>query len=598
MAAMTRRLMSFVLALTISGLASRFATAQTVDPAAIIERIAADIPESIVSQRSKPQRLEALMTAQKIPAVSVAVFRDGQLAWAHAWGTTDTVAGTPALSSTLFQAASISKPVAAFGAMTMVADGSLSLDKDISQSIIGWQVGSPITMRQLLSHSSGLGVSGFDGYEVGKPLPNVLQILNGQQPANSRAVVLEGQPGVAFNYSGGGFTALQALMMQTASKPFDVLMQDRVLGPLSMTESRFSQPLPANLVGISAKGHQNGIPIVGGAHIYPELAAAGLWTTPRDLGKVAVSIQNALRGMSDGPLTPDSVRQILTPQVGGYGLGFGLETLHGQAVFKHRGLNEGFETYLVASAADKGPSTVIVVMTNGQGGSKLADGMVRAVARDYKWVAYAPQNVVETRLNVRQLREFEGLYRAGDTAIAIEMVDNVLYVRDGNWIRAPMIPTGRRQFSVQNRSIELAFLTAESANSPLQMRTTDSANTNVLERSVHPFGDLGTQAPLLRGTMNEWGGNAVFSKTGQANWVLTMPLPAGNHEFKIASADWTILNLGGPLGNVQVGLNRPTRLAPMGENLKLELQEATTIRFEIDASDQHRALLKVTTLPR
>jgi CubicO group peptidase (beta-lactamase class C family) len=571
------------------------ARAQSADTAAIIAHIEADVPEAIVSQRTRPRPLQSLMAAQKIPAVSVAVFRDGQLAWTKAWGVTDVVTRTPATPATLFQAASISKPVTALGAMALVSDGTLNLEADVSKTITGWQVPNPITLRQLLSHTAGLSVSGFDGYEIGKPLPSLIQILNGKAPANSAPVVLQGEPGTAFNYSGGGYSVLQALMVQTSGKSFPVLMKERVLDPLDMRESRFDQPLPDSFIPLAAKGHQQGVVIAGGYHIYPEMAAAGLWTTPRDLGKVALEVQNARRNTGRGVLTPTTAAQILTPQVGGYGLGFSLDSPNGSAVFKHSGLNEGFETLMVASAADSGPRTIIVVMTNGQGGSNIAGGVVRAVAREYGWAAYAPKRVVETRLSVGQLAAYEGLYQSGDTSVALEMLGGVLHVRDGNWMRAPMIATGPGRFSVQNRPFDLAIATQAS---PFRMTMSEGTKSTQFTRIERPFASLGAQVPLLRGTMNGWTAASPFTKSGPHSWTLNLRLAAGSHEFKIASADWAALNLGGALGAEEIALGSAVRLAPMGENLKITLAQAMTVQLEIDARDERRPTLTVLPPPR
>jgi CubicO group peptidase (beta-lactamase class C family) len=575
------------------------AMAQALDPAttALIARVEADVPQMIVSQLSPRESLRSLMQAQQIPGVSVAVYRDGTLAWSRGWGVTDVDRATPVTPATLFQAASISKPVAALGAMNLVAQGKLALDNDISQSITGWRAAAPITLRQVLSHSTGLSVSGFQGYAAGLPIPTELQILNGQAPANSAPVRLEGQPGVAFNYSGGGYTVLQTLIGQTAGVPFSNYMQSAILSPLGMTESQFSQPLPAAFQDRAASGHQNGKVIAGRFHTYPELAAAGLWTTPRDLAKIGVEVQNAARGQGLGIVTPQIATSILTPQIGGYGLGFALETHSNEAIFKHSGLNEGFETLLVASASVTGPRTVVVVMTNGQGGSRIAGGLVRAIAREYDWKAFAPQRVQETKLSLAQLRRFEGFYRGGDQTLALEVVDGILHVRDGNWQRAPMLATGPAEFAVQNRPFSLRLIAA-APNQPLAMTLVEGTSMRNLTRIEKPFTDAGGQPPLLRGSMNNWGDQNAFVEVRPKRWRLTTTLPIGRFEFKIATADWNALNLGGRLGLVETKLETSNGLAPVGENLQLNITEAGTYVFEIDAREERRPLLKVSQLNR
>jgi hypothetical protein len=448
-----------------------------------------------------------------------------------------------------------------------------------------------------LSHSAGLGVSGFQGYAAGRAIPTELQILNGQVPANSATVRLEGQPGVGFNYSGGGYTVLQTLIGQTVGLSFSNYMQSAILNPLGMTESQFAQPLPTALEDRAASGHQGGKVIAGRFHTYPELAAAGLWTTPRDLAKIGVEVQNAARGVGLGVVTPQNAAGILTPQTGGYGLGFALESPSGEAIFKHSGLNEGFETLFVASASLTGPRTVVVVMTNGQGGSRVAGGLVRAVAREYDWAAFAPQRVHETKLSPAQLRHFEGFYRGGDQTLALEMVDGVLHVRDGNWRRAPMLATGPNQFVVQNRPFSLRF-TPVGPSQPVQMTLVEGTRIRSLTRTEKPFTNAGGLAPLLRGSMNDWGDQNAFIQVRPKRWRLTTSLPIGRFEFKIATADWNALNLGGRLGLVETKLETPNGLAPLGENLQINITEAGSYVFEIDARDERHPFLKVFLLNR
>ena len=265
----------------------------------------------------------------------MAVFRDGQLAWARAWGLRDAAVGGTVDTSTLFQAASISKPVTALGAMLLSEDGRLALDADIGQAVTGWQALAPITPRQLLSHTAGLSVSGFPGYAAGQPVPTTAQVLAGGPPANTPAVRVDGPVGQQARYSGGGYLLLQALMTERAGLPFAAWMQSAVLGPLAMGRSSFQQPLQGQAALNAASGHRQGRPLLGRWHAYPELAAAGLWTTPSDLGRVAAALQDSLAARPAPLLIPATVRQMLTPQPGGYGLGWVLETRAGEPVFGH-----------------------------------------------------------------------------------------------------------------------------------------------------------------------------------------------------------------------------------------------------------------------
>lgn len=300
------------------------------------------------------------MAAAGVPAVSVAVFRDGHLAWARAWGLRDATVGGTVDTSTLFQAASISKPVTALGAMRLSEDDRLALDADIGQAVPGWQAPALFTPRQWLSHTAGLSVSGFPGYAAGQPLPTTAQVLAGGAPANTPAVRVDGPVGPQARYSGGGYVLLQALMSEHAGLPFAAWMQSAVLGPLAMGHSSVQHPLQALAALNAASGHLQGRPIPGRWHVYPELAAAGLWTTPSDLGRATAALQDSLAGRPAPLLTPATARQLLTPQPGGYGLGWVLETRAGEPVFGHLGLNEGYEALLAASGSPHSPQHAVV----------------------------------------------------------------------------------------------------------------------------------------------------------------------------------------------------------------------------------------------
>ncbi len=566
------------------------------DDASLIARVVANLPEAIVTQHSRPQSLQARMAAAGVPAVSVAVFRDGQLAWARAWGLRDAAVGGTVDTRTLFQAASISKPVTALGAMLLSEDGRLALDADIGQAVPGWVAPAPITPRQLLSHTAGLSVSGFPGYAAGQPLPSTAQVLAGGAPANTPAVRVDGPVGQQARYSGGGYVLLQALMSERAGLPFAAWMQSAVLAPLAMGHSSFEQPLQGLAALNAASGHRQGRPIPGRWHVYPELAAAGLWTTPSDLGRVAAALQDSLAGRPAPLLTPATARQMLTPQPGGYGLGWVLETRAGEPVFGHLGLNEGYEALLAASASPHRPQHAVVVMSNGQGGTAVAQALVRAVARELDWAAYAPRQVVVQDLAPAQWAALEGQYRGGGQTLAVEVAGGVAYLRDGGWQRAPMLPLSATRFAVENRNFDLVFSPADRAGPRSVARVADGRATPLVQVALPLDSDAGA-APLLRGSLNHWGTDLGFRPVGERRWGLTAVLAAGQVEFKVAAADWDRLNLGAGLDAGLISPGQDVRLAPMGDNLRLVIDRPGRYRFELSASDPQRPRLQVERLP-
>jgi CubicO group peptidase (beta-lactamase class C family) len=328
--------------------------------------------------------LTEAMDKLNVPSVSVALIDQDRIVFTHAYG-----AGvTP---ETLYQAASLSKFVAAVGAMRLIDDERLKLDDDFNGTLTSWKVPAngfdkdhPVTLRGLLSMTAGIGVPGFLGYELGAPLPNLTQILYGVPPANSPPVTVTVEPGSAYHYSGGGYEIAEALMIDATKTPFPELLTELVLKPTGMVHSTFAQPLPADLIGNAAGGHYaDGKNLEGGYHVFPEHAAAGLWSTPADLATLLLTIGRAWRGESRLFLKPETAREMMRRQNGGpYGLGAAIGEAEGSLVLMKRGQNVGYQAYLILLPAEgKG----MVVMTNSDNGSILADALIRRAATLHGW---------------------------------------------------------------------------------------------------------------------------------------------------------------------------------------------------------------------
>jgi len=299
--------------------------------------------------------LPEAMAELHVPSVSFAVIDDDQIALASAYGD----AATP---DTLYQAASLSKFVAAAGALRLVDQNKLALDEDVNAKLTSWKVPTngfdqnhPVTLRGLLSMTGGIGVPGFMGYAAGASLPNLTQILYGVPPANSRPVKAIAEPGSGFAYSGGGYEIAEALMVDTTKTPFPQLMDELVLKPAGMERSTFAQPLPRDLEMGAVKGHfGDGKTLLGGWRVFPEHAAAGLWSTPTDLANLLILIGRAWRGQSGLFLQPETAREMLRPQNGGpYGLGAAIGEADGSLVVMKRGQNIGYQAYLILLPAEE-----------------------------------------------------------------------------------------------------------------------------------------------------------------------------------------------------------------------------------------------------
>ena len=320
------------------------------------------------------------MAALHIPAAQVVVIDSGA-------ASLDLSEGTGISSDTLFQAASVSKPVTAMAAMLLVQRGVLSLDEDVNRKLHSWHVpsssvahGQPVTLRRLLSHSAGTTVAGFGGYPDGERLPRLTDVLDGHAPANNRAVRVDIQPGKLSRYSGGGYAIVQQLMVDASRKPFDRLMHEAILAPLGMSRSSFTQPPPDRLRNDAARAHLgDGKPYAFPWTNHPEMSAAGLWTTATDLSKIVLEMQSAVSGHGK-LLRQPTATQMLTIQSGKMGLGWGLEGIGRGLRFHHAGTNRGYRAQITATAHT---GQGVVVMTNSDAGHGLAADIVRRVSVEW-----------------------------------------------------------------------------------------------------------------------------------------------------------------------------------------------------------------------
>ncbi|MFL6519668.1 MAG: serine hydrolase domain-containing protein [Chthoniobacterales bacterium] len=328
-----------------------------------------------------------------IPGLALAIIEGGAVAREQGYGYADTSQRTAVTPSTLFQAGSVSKAVSALGALHLVDQGKASLDEDINSKLRTWQIPQngftkehAVTLRLILSHSAGLTVHGFSGYPVDAPLPSLVQILNGQRPANSAAVRVEEVPGSHWNYSGGGYLVIQQMIMDLTGKPFGQYMHETVLQPLGMVSSSYAQPLPAAMADHAATGYAGLFrrAIKGRWRVHPELAAAGLWTTPGDLARFLIGIQRSRAGTSNPIISRSTTRQMLTNQKNDDGLGvfIGGEPLK----FGHDGSNVGFDTMTIAFA-DRGQGAVIMMNTNVDI-KALKEILLDAIGEQYRWPGY------------------------------------------------------------------------------------------------------------------------------------------------------------------------------------------------------------------
>ena len=408
----------------------------------------------------------AQMARRHVPGLSLAIIQNGRIVEARAYGVTDAGSGAAVTPSTLFQAGSISKSVAALGALHLVEQGKLTLDGDVNTTLTTWKVpaskftsATPITLRRLLSHTAGLTVHGFPGYAMDAPRPTLVQVLDGTAPANTEAIRSDTAPGARWNYSGGGYTVMQQMMLDVTGQPFPEYMRQTVLAPIGMSRSSYEQPLPPDMAAATASGHYAGQkPVKGRWHVYPEMAAAGLWTTPTDLARFAIEIQQSFAGRSSKVISPAMTHRMLTEEKDGDGLGVFLQGTGRTLLFNHNGRDEGFDALLNAFA-ETGQG--IVVMINANDNSRMTNRITAFVAKKYGWPtasSYAPPLMSAEPVPAERLTSYTGRYELmNNNMITFVTANGRLYSASDGLPDEEFIPVIGDRFASVDRNVRMAF---------------------------------------------------------------------------------------------------------------------------------------------
>jgi len=377
-----------------------------------------------------------------VPGVSIALVENGEIRWAKGYGIANTINGQEVQTKTLFQAGSISKPMAALAVLKLAEEGGIALDENVNNYLTDWYVPGneftsqeKVTLRRLLTHSAGMTVHGFPGYLQTDTFPSIETVLDGK--GNTPAIIVDTIPASIWRYSGGGYTVMEKVVEDVSGLPFEAYMAENILSLMGMENSTYEQPLPVTLHKRASAAYDiEGKLIKGSWHNYPEQAAAGLWTTPTDLARYCIEIQEILAGKTDGILKQETVKKMLTKHKNNWGLGPSLAWEADSLRFQHGGKNAGFTNDMIAFA-HRGDA--IIIMTNADNGGRLIGEILRSVSKFYNWGISHPRMVDTIALPVGHLRVLTGQYKLdfhvpgiGDYLIGVELINNRLYVADLN----------------------------------------------------------------------------------------------------------------------------------------------------------------------
>jgi CubicO group peptidase (beta-lactamase class C family) len=333
------------------------------------------------------------MRKEKVPGISVAVIDHGRLVWAQGFGWRDVEKRLPVDTDTQFQAGSISKPVSALGVLLLSGAGKVELDRDVNSYLKGWHLDSrytnvPVTLRQLLCHRAGMVPHGFQGFSETRTPPSLLEVLTKHYFLNG-PVRVKYPPGSRNKYSGGGYCVAQKVVEDVTAEPFEVAMSQLLLQPLRMSRSDFHQP-PSNTMN-TARGYGGVRSLIfpGRWRLFPQMAAAGLWSTPQDLARLIIAMQTAKAGDARGPISPATAEMALKPQFDEWqGIGFRLDGEGRNSGFFHYGETVGYFAGFGAGAFN---GRGWVIMTNAE--KKCFEPIVNSIGKEFGWTTMPNQKV-------------------------------------------------------------------------------------------------------------------------------------------------------------------------------------------------------------
>lgn len=419
---------------------------------------------NFTGEEDRRPALRDRMEELAVPHASVAVIRDGELDWAAAYG-------KGADTETQFQAASLSKLVAAVGIVALAAERGISLDDDISADLQGIDLamvnpeGLPITLRGLLSHTNGATVHGFPGYPAGEDIPSTADVIMGR--GNTDMVVIKPNPDGAYSYSGGGYTIAQLWAESVTGETFAVLMDRLVLDPVGMEQSTFAMLQPGDpeaAAVIPAHDWYGGV-IESQWHVYPESAAAGLWTTASDYAQFVSALMRADGGEAGTGIDLAVADEVLMPVSEEYGLGIGIEKREGNTRLIHSGSNEGYRSNFLAFPAS---GDAIAIMTNAPNGFRLLGDINRAANIAYDWPSLPLTTYDRVAVTATDLEPLAGDYTAPDgqevlftLTVQEQSGDLVLHGDTPGWYKFDLVKIGPDRFVEPQEGMEGIFTTTE-----------------------------------------------------------------------------------------------------------------------------------------
>ncbi len=428
----------------------------------IITKVENGLLPNVLIEGEESYNLYDRMEYYKVPGVSVALIKDFKIEWSKQYGVMDSEIQNPVTEETLFNVGSLSKGVAALIVLSLADEGKIDLNGDINKQLISWKIPeneftkqAAVTPLLLMNHSGGAMFSPGIAYSADN-FPTNLQILNGESPSQTKAVVIDRIPGSEFLYSNAGYSILQQLVIDKAGKPFPETAKERIFKTLGMNNTTFEQPLPKNLLKNACAGHLgNGIALKEKRYFFPNMSAGGLWTTTVDYAKYVIELQKSHLGKSNKIISRKLAEEMLSPHVSKqYGLGVFMREMYGEInYFGHLGDSRGFFAGFVSHLTD---GYGAVVFTNGQNGANLIREITNGIAEIYDWELYLPKEYKVIPIDDNLQDQYCGRFALGsDTYFEVKKEQNNLLINQFD--NAKLFHVGEGKFVTKFRPGNLQY---------------------------------------------------------------------------------------------------------------------------------------------
>lgn len=279
--------------------------------------------------------IDKQLEKNKLAGFSVVVFENYKIVYSNQFGVKSVDSKEKMDQNTAFSTASISKPITALLCFMLEEKGLINLDDPIDGYLKRWHLpkskftenNSP-TWRQFLNHTAGTTQSGFADYYEGDTIPTIKESLLGKIPRYDKEIDFLFTPGTGWAYSGGGYVIVQMALEDTFNKSIAELAAAYIFSPLGLKNTTMIQPNEKGFpVNVALVHDENGKVIRTGLPITPQVGPSGMWSTPTDLAKIAIEMQNALRNKNNKVISHNVAKKVtevtaLKDAVGGWSYGW------------------------------------------------------------------------------------------------------------------------------------------------------------------------------------------------------------------------------------------------------------------------------------